>query len=126
MLMIWSSLARNRSPSSVVFGFFGRIVPSDATPNHAQRFEGISNMKSQASGALALKSLQSRRAVAQKNRIRLRHLTVLHGQLIRASSCLQAFVSRRLGTSTLTSAKGFWPMCLCRVAQLNTLRDAAN
>ena len=82
ILMIWSSLARNRSPSSVVFGFFGRIVPSDATPNHAQRFEGISNMKSQASRALALKSLQSRRAVAQKNRIQL--LTVLHGQQISA------------------------------------------
>jgi len=26
-LMIWSSLARNRSPSPVVSGFFGRIVP---------------------------------------------------------------------------------------------------
>src|SRR6516162_10492245 len=30
-LMIWSSLARNRSPSPVVSGFFGRIVPSAAT-----------------------------------------------------------------------------------------------
>src|SRR6186997_2690188 len=46
-----------------------------------------------------------------------------------ASSDLKAFVSRlrdRLGTSTLTSAKGFLLMCLCRAAQLNTLREAAS
>jgi hypothetical protein len=30
MLTIWSSRARNRSPSPVIFGFCGRIVPSDA------------------------------------------------------------------------------------------------
>src|SRR6202050_3376370 len=31
MLMIWSSLARNRSPDPVVLCFFGRIATSDAT-----------------------------------------------------------------------------------------------
>jgi DNA-directed RNA polymerase sigma subunit (sigma70/sigma32) len=90
MLMIWSSLARNRSPTSVVIGFFGRIVPSDATPNHAERFEGISNTKSQASGARALKSLQSRTAIAQKNRIQLRDLTGLHEQLSTARQLSEA------------------------------------
>ena len=34
-LMIWSSLARNRSPSPVVSGFLGRIVPLRCDPrNH--------------------------------------------------------------------------------------------
>ena len=37
-------------------------------------------------------SLQSRRAVAQQNRIRLRHLTVLHGQ--RLTSKLRGSISR--------------------------------
>jgi hypothetical protein len=40
MLMTWSSLARNRSSSPVVFGFFGRIVPSDATTESCPAIRG--------------------------------------------------------------------------------------
>jgi hypothetical protein len=40
MVMIWSSLARNRSPSPVVFGFFGRIVSSDATTESRCAIQG--------------------------------------------------------------------------------------
>jgi len=38
--MIWSSLARNRSASPVVSGFFGRIVPSDAAKESRLAAEG--------------------------------------------------------------------------------------
>jgi len=56
-------------------------TPTPATNSMPrQRLRSISNMKSQTSVALGLKSLQSRTAAAQKNRIRLRDLTVLHGQ----------------------------------------------
>lgn len=45
--MIWSSRARNRSPSPVVSRFFGRILFSDAAPNHGSSGKGIPKTKSQ-------------------------------------------------------------------------------
>lgn len=40
-VMIWSSLARNRSSDPVVLCFFDRIIPSDAQQNHALSQKGI-------------------------------------------------------------------------------------
>src|SRR5271163_3291694 len=45
MLMICSSLARNRSPSPVIVGFFGRIGPSDRTSESCLAIRG--NLKHQ-------------------------------------------------------------------------------
>src|SRR5579872_5064593 len=81
MLMIWSSRARNRSFDPVVLCFFGRIVPSDATQNHARRFEGILKMKLQASGAPDPKSLQSKNPFPRKTESPIKVLQVLHGRL---------------------------------------------
>ncbi|MFK4581296.1 hypothetical protein ABIF83_004743 [Bradyrhizobium ottawaense] len=57
MLMIWSSLARNRSPDPVVLCLFGRIAISDATTEW--RFDGIPKMNLQGSDARSIKTLQS-------------------------------------------------------------------
>src|SRR5579872_6946908 len=84
MLMIWSSRARNRSFDPVVLCFFGRIVPSDATQNHARRFEGILKMKLQASGAPDPKSLQSKNPFPRKTESPIKVLQVLHGRLTKA------------------------------------------
>jgi hypothetical protein len=51
MLMIWSSRARNRSPDIVASGFFGRIVPSDATKE--SRFGRQGNLKNEIARFLA-------------------------------------------------------------------------
>src|SRR5215472_9283134 len=80
MLMIWSSLARNRSFNPVVSCFFGRIVPSDAAQNHAVRFARTPKMKLQGSGTLSLETLQSRVNLCAQNRLSLRHLAALHGR----------------------------------------------
>src|SRR5579872_1992495 len=86
MLMIWSSRARNRSFDPVVLCFFGRIVPSDATQNHARRFEGILKMKLQASGAPDPKSLQSKNPFPRKTESPIKVLQVLHGRLVKRLS----------------------------------------
>src|SRR5215470_4449154 len=80
--MIWSSLARNRSPSPVVSGFFGRILPLRCD-------EGIttgdsretSKSKLQSSAPSSLKSLQSQNLPRPENRLSLNALAIVHGRL---------------------------------------------
>ncbi|MGB6638574.1 MAG: hypothetical protein WBF12_23230, partial [Bradyrhizobium sp.] len=69
-----SNRARNRSFDPVVLCFFGRIVPSDATQNHALQPKGIHKTKLQDFGVSSSQSLQSQMPPHPKNRIPLNRL----------------------------------------------------
>src|SRR5215467_8174817 len=93
MLMIWSSRPRNRSLDPVVSCFFGRMLPPLRRRNHSCRFEGIPEMKLQASEASNLKNLRSQIAGSAENRLSLRVLRVVHDRLKSKNS---AQVSKRI------------------------------
>jgi hypothetical protein len=65
---------RNRSPSPVVCGFFGRIATSAPMRrrNHDSRLRGIPKTNLQASVASTLESLQSQKRSIRKNRLTLK------------------------------------------------------
>jgi hypothetical protein len=67
MLMIWSSLARNRSPSLVASCFFGRIDPSDAASNHGSKEEGIPKRNRKVLGSRTAKPCNPKSAQTPKN-----------------------------------------------------------
>src|SRR6185437_6665832 len=81
MLMICSSLARNRSPDPVVACCFGRIVPSDAARESWFAQKENRKTKLQASGAASRKILQSQIAQSSGNRFTFNRLAVVHGRL---------------------------------------------
>src|SRR3974390_3025619 len=72
--MIWSSLARNRSPSFVALRFFGRIVPSDGRTESRPLIQGNPQTKTQASAPSDPQSLQSQRGKSGENRLSLNGL----------------------------------------------------
>lgn len=78
-LMICSSLARNRSPSPVVFGFFGRIVSSDASTQSRSaihgnpRYENCRLSASQPPKACNLKTIAARKIDPRSRAWRLLH-----------------------------------------------------
>src|SRR5215210_8578448 len=78
--MIWSSRARNRSPTPVVSCFFGRIVPSDAAQNHGSSKTGIPKTNLQASAPADPETLQSQNNLLAENRISINGLAVVHGR----------------------------------------------
>ena len=84
MLMIWSSLARNRSPSPVASCFFGRIVSSDA----AIEITACRPRESQKRNRKVLRpssrqTLQSKTGYCAENRFAFNRLAVVHGRLVR-------------------------------------------
>jgi hypothetical protein len=83
MLMIWSSRARNRSPSAVVSCFFGRILPSDAAIESQLAGRGNPKAKSQASAASSRQTLQAKTAYCAENRFVFNRLAVVHGRQIK-------------------------------------------
>ncbi len=74
MLMIWSSRARNRSPSPVVSCFFGRIVPSDAATESLVRARREFEMQIARFRAFSPETLQSQNRSYAKNRISVNRL----------------------------------------------------
>jgi hypothetical protein len=65
--MIWSSLARNRSPSLVASCFFGRIDPSDPASNHGSPEEGIPKRNRKVPGSRDAKPCNPKSAPTPKN-----------------------------------------------------------
>src|ERR1700704_3512936 len=84
MLMIWSSLARNRSPSLVASCFFGRIVFSDAAIESRFASQGNPKTKSQGSAASDRQTLQSKTCCCPENRFIFNRLEVVHRRLGKA------------------------------------------
>src|SRR5271165_1563255 len=82
MLMICSSLARNRSPEPGAPCFFGRIVPSDAAKESRFADSGNPKMILQGSEASTPESLQSQKPSYVKIRLLLNGLRVVHGRLL--------------------------------------------
>jgi len=83
MLMICSSLARNRSPEPVVACCFGRIVPSNAAKESWFAQKENQKIKLQDPGASSGETLQSQSYVFAKNRFTINGLTVVHRRLYR-------------------------------------------
>src|SRR5580692_10636915 len=82
--MIWSSLARNRSPSPVVSCFFGRIVFSDAAIESQLAGRGNPKAKSQGSAPSERQTLQSKTLYCTQNRFLFNRLAVVHGRRTKA------------------------------------------
>src|SRR3981081_186970 len=74
MLLIWSCLARNRSPSLVASCFFGRIVFSDAAIESRFASQGNPKTKSQGYAASDRKTLQTKNCRRPRKLIRLQSL----------------------------------------------------
>src|SRR6202158_219745 len=84
--MIWSSRARNRSPSPVASCFFGRIVFSDAAIESRFAIQGNPKTKSQGSGASDRQTLQSKTCCCPENRFVFNRLEVVHRRLFTVQS----------------------------------------
>ena len=80
MLMICSSVARKRSPDSVVACCFGRIVTSDAAKESWFAARGNPKMKWQGSVPSGREILQSQIAKSPKTRLTFSRLAVVHGR----------------------------------------------
>jgi hypothetical protein len=76
-----SARYRNRSPSPVALGLFGRIVPSDATTESRFAIRRNPNFKLQASGPSNPETLQTRSRAPQRNRLPLNDLDRFTSQL---------------------------------------------
>src|ERR1019366_996971 len=81
MLIICSSLARNRSPDLVVSCCFGRIVTSDAVKESWFAKKENRKTKLQGSRSSGREILQSQIAKSPKNRLTFSRLAVVHGRL---------------------------------------------
>src|ERR1700694_6015949 len=80
MLIIWSSLDRNRSPSLVVSCSFGRIVSSKAAIESQLAGRRNRKPKTQGSGASDRQTLQSKICRYAENRFAINRLGVVHGR----------------------------------------------
>ena len=94
MLMIWSSLARNRSPSPVASCFFGRIVSSDAAIEITARRQRESQSEIARFWGSDRQTLQSKTCCCAENRFAFNRLAVVHGRLLCATRALQSSVPK--------------------------------
>jgi hypothetical protein len=73
--------ARGKSPSPVVVGFFGRIVPSDATTESDTRFAQIPKMKIASFRGFAPRKCNLQTSFGARNRLAISSLGVVHRRL---------------------------------------------
>ena len=83
MFMSCSSLARNRPPFAIVFGFRGRVVASDATTESRPAIRGDLENEIASFRGPDPESLQSKTTSARKIESPIKALRRLHGRLVR-------------------------------------------